>query len=69
MVKPAYKRIACRSSQHEVVTELARREEISILELMDRVLWHAWKGLGYDVSEIEKSEVSYAVELKKRGRR
>ena len=46
--------IAVRPYQRDIVIELAKREDRTIVDVMDDILWYGWKNLGYDVEEIER---------------
>lgn len=55
MTKFKYKSIRFRDYQADIIKELAYRANTSIVDIMDDVLWHGWKGLGQNVKEIERS--------------
>ena len=46
--------LSVRGYQRDILRELSSREERYMTEVLDDVLWYGWKGLGYNISEIEK---------------
>ena len=48
-------KVHCRGYQGKLVRELAKREGLRVVELMDQLLIHGYKALGYDVEELKRT--------------